>query len=152
MYKWVPCDPDISQIRQIYKNKQLNTILEAEENQKEESLGYHQSKITGHDLEEPLNPNYVGRGSNPPENVEDVISATQMFSSLYSNISTKSFSTTNIVDDKDNNDQFKELGNKIKSLEEMVNKLMVDEGIDENEARSRFIIEIDEDPVKIKTL
>jgi hypothetical protein len=151
MYKWVPCDPDTSQIRQIYKNKQLNTILEAEENQKEESLGYHQSKITGYDLDEPLNPNYAGNGSNPPENIKDYISATQMLSSLNSVISTRSFNAAKIVDDfeKDKNDQFKELGNKIKSLEETVKKLMVDEGIDENEARSRLRIKIDEDPVKI---
>ncbi len=147
MYKWIPCDPDTSQIRQIYKNKQLNNILETEENQKEESLGYHQSKITGHDLDEPLNCNYAGHGSNPPENIEDVITATQMFKSLSGDISTKSFASVNKFE-KDNDDQFKELNDKIKDLEKSIKKLMDDEGIDEMEARSRLRISIDEDPVK----
>ncbi len=65
LYKWVPCDPDISSLRHVYKDKKLNHLLETDENQNEESLGFHQAKRTHGTLEEPLNPtdNFEGKGT-----------------------------------------------------------------------------------------
>jgi len=42
LYKWVPCDPDLSLIRNEFKNVNLNNLLEADEKQKEETLSFHQ--------------------------------------------------------------------------------------------------------------
>lgn len=42
LYKWVPCDPDLSNIKTKYKDKQLNDLVEQTEKQKEETLSFHQ--------------------------------------------------------------------------------------------------------------
>jgi len=42
LYKWVPCDPDLSTVKGIYKEKALNNLIETSEKQHEESLSFHQ--------------------------------------------------------------------------------------------------------------
>lgn len=42
LYKWVPCDPDLTLIRNEFKNSNLNNLIEASEKQKEETLSFHQ--------------------------------------------------------------------------------------------------------------
>jgi hypothetical protein len=42
LYKWVPCDPDLSAIKTKFKDRQLNDFIEEGEKQKEETLSFHQ--------------------------------------------------------------------------------------------------------------
>jgi hypothetical protein len=42
LYKWVPCDPDLSTVHQEFKNNRLNSLIEEDEKQKEETLSFHQ--------------------------------------------------------------------------------------------------------------
>lgn len=42
LYKWVPCDPDLSSLKTTFKDRQLNDLVEADEKQKEETLSFHQ--------------------------------------------------------------------------------------------------------------
>ena len=65
LYSWIPCDPDVSQVRQIYKNKELNRLLENEENEKLETARFHHAEETGQDLMAPVNPDFEGQGTLP---------------------------------------------------------------------------------------
>ena len=42
LYKWVPCDPDLTSIRQEYKDRNLNNLIDAAEKQEQETLSFHQ--------------------------------------------------------------------------------------------------------------
>jgi hypothetical protein len=42
LYKWVPCDPDLSTIKGVFKEKALNNLIEANQKQHEETLSFHQ--------------------------------------------------------------------------------------------------------------
>jgi hypothetical protein len=42
LYKWVPCDPDLSSVKTKFKDRQLNDLVEESEKQKEETLSFHQ--------------------------------------------------------------------------------------------------------------
>jgi hypothetical protein len=42
LYKWVPCDPDLSSLKTKFKDRQLNDFIEEGEKQKEETLSFHQ--------------------------------------------------------------------------------------------------------------
>ena len=58
------------------------------------------------------------------ENIEDVISATEMFKNLKNDISTSSFNYTESINGSEHckNEEFKELNDKIKDLEENMRK------------------------------
>jgi hypothetical protein len=135
LYKWIPCDPDISQIKVIYKNKQLNKMLEADENQKEESMNFHQKVLNGDDLEEPINPNYEGNGSNPMEDLSEIISATRLLEQISTDIPTKSYNEVAETEEEEFSPNFTSLEDNIKELGISLQKLM-DGGMSEEDAKN----------------
>lgn len=46
LYKWVPCDPNVKQLKYIYKNNQLNRLLTENEKQKEKAMSYHHTVVS----------------------------------------------------------------------------------------------------------
>jgi hypothetical protein len=46
LYNWIPCDPDLSKVKQIHTDERLNTLLEEDDSQREEALGFH-SAVSG---------------------------------------------------------------------------------------------------------
>jgi hypothetical protein len=151
LYKWVPCDPDISQIRQIFKDKKLNELLETEQNQKEEALQLHHAKITHGDLDEPLNPDYKGKGSLfiGEEHEAEVANATTLLQDTENDmIATYSFNP--VLSDKDvTGPMFGKADEELRKFEEKIRDLALAEGISEEEARIRCRIEMK--PIEIKT-
>ena len=42
LYKWVPCNPNLSSLKHVFKDSALNNLIETNEKQKEETLSFHQ--------------------------------------------------------------------------------------------------------------
>jgi len=152
LYKWLLCDPDITQIRQIYKDKKLNDLLETDQNQREESLGFHQVKITGGNLDEPLDPNYKGKGTlfiteenEQIEDDDDITSAVSILKSKENDvISTYSFNASLISNKDIETPMFSQVDEDLKKLNEKIKQMMIDEGISEDEAKARNRIEMED--------
>ena len=66
LYSWLPCDPDITGVRQKFKDTRLNELLENEENDKQEAAQFHHAKETHGDLSAPMNTDFEGKGSMMP--------------------------------------------------------------------------------------
>ena len=81
LYQWIPCDPDISKLRQKHQNEKLNELLETEENEKLEALQLHQAVKSRRNMDEPVNGDYQGKG----------FTATEILDNVENNIHTYSF-------------------------------------------------------------
>jgi len=72
LYSWLPCDPDITGVRQKFKNSRLNELLENEENDKLEAAQFHHVKETHGDLNAPVTDkeDFEGKGTMGMNEVE----------------------------------------------------------------------------------
>lgn len=64
LYCWLPCDPDIGKMKQIYTDDRLNELTEGAQNESQEALRFHSVVKTNKEevLAQPLDPNYKGKG------------------------------------------------------------------------------------------
>ncbi len=96
LYCWLPCDPDIDQVKQVYTNERLNELTEGTQNEAQEALRFHSVVKTHQEevLNQPFNPNFKGQGVEPHVPVFDsgTETATNVFKGTEdSNIPTFSF-------------------------------------------------------------
>ena len=161
MYRWIPCDPDCSKIRQIYSDKKLNDYFEKEENSKEESMQFHQAKLSGKELKHPMNKDFTGKGTvmRNIEEEEEITPVGILESMENSNINTKSYRYDTWCGNCDDCDdctahtinrepKFISLEENEKLLEERITTIMFEDGLSREEARLKLIIPICDREIK----
>ena len=105
MYRWIPCDPDTEKVRNIYKDKRLNELLETDEHQKVEASAMHRATQNHSDLNNPINNNNSGQGIIPAteEEEEEESTPTEILHGLENFVSTYSFNNSSFNNSSINN-------------------------------------------------
>ena len=66
LYRWLPCDPDISKIKQKHTDDKLNKLIEGSENETKEAMRFHavSDQYTGdrNVMNKPIDKDYKGKG------------------------------------------------------------------------------------------
>jgi hypothetical protein len=86
LYRWLPCDPDISKIRNVYTNEKLNSLIEGTEHEAQEAKRFHAVYDSANIdiLQKPFDADYQGKGVMPfgSDDNNEIVSASQLLSDL----------------------------------------------------------------------